>query len=262
MNGIVEVSPPGQSRVVDRAISSLSREGIYRVADHLAQLSRETGNDLQATADVHVRRLEALRRVGIVERVEEGIWRVPADLLQRARDQDARAAINGRMELRSHLSVGEQLRADGATWLDRQLLAGGDGLASKGFGAEVREGLRSRVDFLVEQGLAERRGQRIDFARNLLSTLRARELVARAAAIQCETGLIHYQLHDGERMGGIYRRSVQLASGRFAMLDDGRSFSLVPWRPVLATRLGQQIAAIVRGSSVNWEFGRSHGPSI
>ncbi|WP_438616911.1 DUF3363 domain-containing protein [Parazoarcus communis] len=28
---------------------------------------------------------------------------------------------------------------------------------------------------------------------------------------------------------GVYRRSVMLASGRYAMLDDGRGFSLVPY---------------------------------
>ena len=261
-DGIVELSPPGQARAVDHAISSLARDGIYRAADHLVRLSREAGKDQQVTVDVHVRRLEALRRVGLVERVEEGVWRVPSDLVQRAQAQDARMAIDGRVELRSHLAVGEQMRAYGATWLDRQLLAGGGGLASKGFGAQVHEALQSRVDFLVEQGLAERRGHRIVFERNLLSTLRDRELVTAGAAIRRETGLIHRQLHDAEHMNGIYRRSIQLASGRFAMLDDGKSFSLVPWRPVLEKRMGQHVAVIVRGQSVSWEFGRRRGPSI
>jgi hypothetical protein len=30
-----------------------------------------------------------------------------------------------------------------------------------------------------------------------------------------------------------------LASGRYAMLDDGMGFSLVPWKPVVEQRLGQ-----------------------
>lgn len=218
--------------------------------------------DPQATVEVHVRRLEALRRVGIVERVQESVWRVPLDLVQRAQAQDAHKAIDGRIELRSHLSVGEQVRADGVTWLDLQLLADGDGLASKGFGAQVRDALQSRVDFLVEQSLAERRGQCVVFGRDLLSTLRDRELATAGTVIQRETGLFHRQLHDGEQMRGNYRRSVQLVSGRFAMLDDGRRFSLVPWRSVLEKRLGQQVAASVRGQSTSWEFGRSRGTSI
>ena len=67
---------------------------------------------------------------------------------------------------------------------------------------------------------------------------------------------------DGQRVAGIYRRSVMLASGRYAMLDDGMGFSLVPWKPVIEPRLGQQIAATVRGSSVSWEIGRQRGQSL
>ncbi len=46
---------------------------------------------------------------------------------------------------------------------------------------------------------------------------------------------------DGQRVAGIYRRSVMLASAtlRYAMLDDGVGFSLVPWKPVIEQRLGQ-----------------------
>ena len=39
-----------------------------------------------------------------------------------------------------------------------------------------------------------------------------------------------------------YRERVTLASGRFAMLDDGLRFQLVPWRPALEQRLGQQVS--------------------
>lgn len=67
---------------------------------------------------------------------------------------------------------------------------------------------------------------------------------------------------DGQRVVGIYQRSVMLVSGRYAMLDDGVGFSLVPWRPVIEPRLGQQIAATMRGGGVSWEFARMRTPSI
>ncbi len=53
-----------------------------------------------------------------------------------------------------------------------------------------------------------------------------------------------------------------LASGRYAMLDDGKGFSLVPWKPVLEQRLGQSMTAAVRGGSVSWSFGRQRGMGI
>jgi len=67
---------------------------------------------------------------------------------------------------------------------------------------------------------------------------------------------------DGQRVAGIYRRSVMFASGRYAMLDDGMGFSLVPWRPVIEQRLGQQLAATARGGGVSWKIGRQRGPYI
>lgn len=39
-------------------------------------------------------------------------------------------------------------------------------------------------------------------------------------------------------------------------------FSLVPWKPVIEQRLGQQLAATVRGNGVAWEIGRQKGQSI
>ncbi len=262
IGGIVEARPAGQGRAVDRTIGSLARDGVYRTADHLAQLRREEAGDAQATVDVHVRRLEALRRAGIGERLAAGVWRVPQDLMQRAQQHDAQKAAGIALELRSHLATEQQVRALGATWLDRQLVGDGKGITSQGFGAQVCDAMRDRVDFLAEHGLAERRGERVILERNLLATLRDRELAAAGKAIEAQTGLIHRPLHDGERASGIYRRSIQLVSGRFAVLDDGMGFSLVPWRPVVEQRLGRQVAAIVRGQSVTWELGRQRGVSI
>ena len=51
--------------------------------------------------------------------------------------------------------------------------------------------------------------------------------------------LEHRPVADGQRVAGIYRRSVMLASGRYAMLDDGIGFSLVPWKPLIEPRLGK-----------------------
>jgi hypothetical protein len=47
--------------------------------------------------------------------------------------------------------------------------------------------MQQRANFLAEQGLAERRGQRVILARNLLGTLRNREL-AQAAKDIAEAG--------------------------------------------------------------------------
>ena len=98
--------------------------------------------------------------------------------------------------------------------------------------------------------------------RNLLTTSRDLEISAAARSIAAETGLTHRALTDGVSASGVYRRSIQLASGRFALLDDGLGFSLAPWKPVIEKHLGQSLTAVVRGDRVVWRFGRERGPSI
>src|SRR3546814_5695798 len=80
------------------------------------------------------------------------------------------------VELKSHLPIERQAHVIGATWLDQQLIGGGKRFGDFGFGSEVKDALQNRADFLAKQGLAERRGQRVILARNLLATLRNREL--------------------------------------------------------------------------------------
>ncbi|MEJ5030227.1 relaxase/mobilization nuclease and DUF3363 domain-containing protein [Comamonas sp. MYb69] len=261
---VVEVRGSADVRAADRNIAALASGGLYRTDHHLAiaQGQAQAGRDPQEAVAAHVRRLEALRRAGIVERVTEGLWKVPDDLPERGRQYDAQRLGGVAVELKSHLPIERQARVIGATWLDQQLIGGGKGLGDLGFGSEVKDALQKRADFLAEQGLAERRGQRVILARNLLGTLRGRELAQAAKDIAAETGLEHRPLAEGQRVAGVYRRSVMLASGRFAMLDDGMGFSLVPWRPVIERLLGQQIAVIVRGGGVSWGVGPQRGLSI
>jgi type IV secretory pathway VirD2 relaxase len=264
VGGIVELRGASNLRTADRNIAAVADGGIYKASTHLALAKADAriDQDPQSFVEAHVRRLEALRRAGIVERIADGVWGVPEDLPERGRRYDAERADGALVELRSHLAIKQQVRAMGATWLDRQLISGSENLSVHGFGAQVKEALRDREVFLVEQGLAEQRGQQVILARNVLSTLRMRDLEGAAAAIESETGLMYRGAPDGERVAGVYRRSLMLASGRFAMLDDGMGFTLVPWRPVVESRLGRSVSAVVRGEHVSWEFGRKLGLSM
>jgi Protein of unknown function (DUF3363) len=112
---------------------------------------------------------------------------------------------------------------------------------------------------LLEQGLAEREDKQITLIPNLLANLRNRELAEVGRSIEANSGLAYRETRDGESVRGVYRRSINLASGRFAMLDDGIGFSLVPWRPVMEQHLGRELRGIVVGSNINWDFSRTRG---
>ena len=136
-------------------------------------------------------------------------------------------------------------------------------MSSSAFGGELHQAMEQRVDRLVAQGLAKRQGQRVVFARDLLNTLRQRDLAEASAKLAAETGLVHRPSVEGDHVGGLYRQRVTLSSGRFAMIDDGLGFQLVPWRPALERRLGQQVSGSIspRGT-VDWSFGPKRGLGV
>jgi hypothetical protein len=79
--------------------------------------------------------------------------------------------------VRSELTIDQQVSAEGATWLDRRLVAREPfELSRSGFGGDVRAALERRIDALVEQGLAHPNGDKVTLRRNLIETLRRREL--------------------------------------------------------------------------------------
>jgi type IV secretory pathway VirD2 relaxase len=162
---------------------------------------------------------------------------------------------------RSDLGVAAQVHASGATWLDRQLVVREpQALAHSGFGAEVRDALEQRRAQLEAMGLARRQGGGVVLAKDLIATLRRRELARVSANIAGDTGAAYAEALPGDRIGGIYRRRLALASGRFAMIDDGLGFQLVPWTRSLDARLGQEVrGAMSPGGGVDWAFGRKRG---
>lgn len=159
---------------------------------------------------------------------------------------------------RSDLDLKAQVTAPGATWLDHRLVEREPmSLAMGGFGGEVRGAMQARAEHLADEGLARRQGQRIILQRNLLDTLRRRELDAVGERLFAETGLPHIRAATGERVSGVYRQRLTLSSGRFAMLDNGLGFQLVPWSRDLEHKLGQHVAGIARtGGSIEWSLGR------
>jgi hypothetical protein len=131
------------------------------------------------------------------------------------------------------------------------------------FGAEVRDAMEARVDHLVDQGLARRQGQRVLFAPDLVATLRRRELDEASARLAKETGRPHRPSGAGEIVAGVYQGRINLSSGRFAMIDDGMGFQLVPWRPALEQQLGRHVSGTMSpGGGVDWSFGRKRGLGI
>ena len=264
--GIISIMPKRtEPRAVDRTVAEIAaaNSGHYSVDIHL----RHDPNASVNFAETHVRRLEAIRRViGTVERESDGTWIITPDHMERAAAYERRLAKDAPVVVQtlSALPLDRQIGADGATWLDRELVADTPTpLRDTGFGHEVRDALARRRQWLVEQELAREEQDRTIYRANMIGILRRRELTRVAGQLSGELGLAYVETPSGARVEGIYRRPLDLASGRFAVIEKSREFTLVPWRLVLERSLGKQVAGIARGDTISWTLGRQRGgPSI
>jgi len=182
-------------------------------------------------------------------------------IVELRRFDDARGMRRTALAIRSDIDIHAQIAADGATWLDRQALTRTSAaLATSGFGAEVRDAVARRADSLVDRGLAERRGQSVTFKSGLIDTLRQTELAAAADRLVKETGRPHAPTATGEYVAGTLRQRLILASGRFAVIDNGMGFQLVPWTPSLDRQFGKHVSGTARADGgVDWSFARKRG---
>ncbi len=263
---IVSVRPRrSEIRATDRTIADIAAAngGRYSVDIHL----RHDRTATQAFAETHVRRLEAMRRQNsLVEREPDGTWIIAPDHLERVATFERSQTHSNPVVIKtlSMLPLERQISTDGATWLDRELIAPTPvQLRDAGFGRDARAALVRRQQWLIEQGLAERDQDQIVYRANLLNVLRRRELNRVGGQLSKKLGLAYAEIRPGERIEGVYRHHVDLASGRFALIEKSREFTLVPWRPVLERSIGKPVIGIPRGETISWTIGRQRsGPSI
>ncbi len=185
----------------------------------------------------------------------------PGSIVELRKFDDVNGQRRVALAVRSDYDLDRQITASGATWLDRQNIARDPyALSDGGFGAEVRQALQARADHLVAQGIAERRGNQVMFPRSLIESLRNRELEQAGQAIAAETGRPFKASGTGDYVTGDYRRRLTLASGRFAMIDDGLGFQLVPWTPSLEKHLDRHVSGVARADGgIDWSFARKRG---
>jgi hypothetical protein len=196
----------------------------------------------------------------------DGTWRISRDHLAEAERFEQRQLRDRPVEVEILSSEPVQRLAgiEGATWLDRELAAPSDIHArDAGFGREVRAALDARRQWLVEQDLAVEGTQGIRLRQGALAMLQRRELLRVAAGLSDELGKEFVEAKSGERIEGRVARRIDMASGRFALIEKSREFTLVPWRPVLEKQIGKQASGLMRESGISWTFGRGRsGPEI
>ncbi|WP_116092555.1 relaxase/mobilization nuclease RlxS [Sphingomonas crusticola] len=262
---VVRIEPlRAEVREADRTIAAVAAAngGRYDIDAHL----RHDPSATQDYAEAHVQRLEAMRRLsGGATREPSGQWIISTDHLERAAAHEARMVRDRpvAIALLSSRPLAQLIDADAATWLDRDLLSTEPVVTrDTGFGTEVRDALERRRQWLVTHQFAEEVGARTSYRPDLLATLQRRELLRVAGQLSGELYLSFAEVAPGVRIDGILRRRVDLVSGRFALVEMSREFTLVPWRPALQPQIGKQVTGTVRRDGVSWSIRGRQGPII
>lgn len=250
----------------DRNVVRMSQEseGIYDAERHRAwaRQSPTLGPHIDPEQYVanHVKRLDGLERRGFVERLDTERFRVPGDLIARLEAQPSVGRDGGgivRIERLSALSLREQVRAVGPTWLDQELVRSGRSLPASTEASTVERRLtaaiRARLTRLEARGFLPVGPRRL--SGTVLDQLYREELVHRGTALANQYGE-HLTTPDARGFSGRVERIEALSSGAHAVVANEHGFVLVPATPALVRQLGRSVELDL-GRSRTLGLGRS-----
>ncbi len=142
--------------------------------------------------------------------------------------------------IESHAPFVELANADGATWLDGKLLSKEPPeFSNEGFGAEANQALRLRQQWLVQENLMTEQNGQLIACRKLLEKLQHREIGRMAKQLEKELGLSFRRPEGRERFDWRISKTMNMISGRCAVMHKGKEFSLVPWRQAMQMHKGK-----------------------
>jgi hypothetical protein len=171
-----------------------------------------------------------------------------------------------RLRILSYLNLEKLAGAEGATWLDKELIGNSpERLIQTGFGSEVGSAIARRRQWLVSQGLGTMNSTNaFQPQAKILEQLRQRDLQQAGQVLAKELGLSNAQVMEGERIDGTFSRAVNLASGKYAVIQKSKEFTLVPWRLEMEQFRGKALSGTSSGQGINWDWnaGRNRGLGI
>ena len=254
--GIVSVGRKAiEPKPADRTIAAIAERNGRVYSEELHEAADPSSSPAFRLA--HKRRLEALRRLGVVDRNADGTWTVPSNFEERALNADARRQSLA-ISVRSWLPIGALTERHAETWLDRmdtEVLDGATGL----FADEMRKSLNVRKAWLRSEGyMLDPNGQ---LTADDAERLKRAEFEKALKAESARTDLPYTHLENWVEFSGTYSRHVELAQGRFAVIAGRDRYTLVPASHRNAVWLGRDVTLNRTGNSFQWQIGKSRSVS-
>lgn len=252
IGGIVSVGRKAvEPKPADQTIAAVAERngGVYSEELHAAS----DPSSSPAFRLAHKRRLEALRRLGVVDRNPDGSWRIPADFERIASIADEKRQMLS-IDVRSWLPIERLVERHAETWLDRMepgVVAEARGALAK----ELNTAVQARSAWLRQEGYALDRNGRI--APDSAADLRRRELETAIHREATRSRLPYKALQQGEQFKGRYARDIELAQGRFAVIEGENGFAVVRTSERQVIWRGRDVTLNRSGRTIQWQFARS-----
>ena len=218
-------------------------------------------NNTEEYTKAHERRLEALGRANVVIKNKDGAWDIPDDYLDRVRDYHKQLAkrLPAPLARDSVLTLSQMETARGATWLDEQLSTGR--LEEERTSKELMDAAAKRRLVLRQMGIAIGDAERLPH--QSLEQLKAMDIKEAGEALTNQMGKPYASSSGSRHIEGVFKGTIERPSGKFAVIEKSREFTLVPWRPVMERRRGLSIIGRASGGGgISWDVrGRDRGLS-
>ena len=233
------------------------RGGIYSPSAHEM-------NDPSAREEfikAHVRRLEAMRRAGHVKRNADGSWQIPKDYLKRAAVFEKSRGFGNpvAIDIVSRVALEDLPQAIGKTWLDTELMSAESNTAFSGFGQETEDAKMKRQQYLRSQNVISKDGR---VTQETLAKLETMDLERAGNSLSSQIGKSYKRAPETGRIAGTYIQAINRPSGKYAVIEKSKEFTLVPWRATMDRNLGKSISGLVKGQAISWTLTKGIGRNI
>lgn len=252
---VVEVTrAKAKPLAADRTIFEISEQagGVYSDALH----KRVDPGSSEAYRLAHKRRLEALRRGGVVERMQDGTWQVPVDYLERAAEFEGETGRSVRVGVKSWLGLEDLVEREAETWLD-----GEEAVELKTTkGQRLRDLQTRRRQSLLRDGWLGDENERLSEVSR--KALQSAEMTGAVARIGKKLGAQLQQLDAALSFEGRLIGTTDLAVGRFGVVSDGKQFSLVPWRAEMGRHLQRKLLVRRTAKGISWQLASARAKGL
>lgn len=263
----LDVNSESHLKPSDRHIEMIANanDGLYTVQSHLNHLKTSTieinGQTISAQdfVQAHVKRLQKLSKLKLAKERLDGSWQVAIHLTEKLKELDQKNPQKVlRIEVDTSMSLTEQKRYIGRTWLDRFTdPASQVSLATSGLGARVREAVKERVKLLERLNIDPAdpsRAKQLD--RLQLQNVQSQE--------KNKTGRQFVSLTEDKPLNGVLVMLTPEKNGkRFTRIDsiDQQSFALVPWHRSHESLMNKEVHVGLNSQGRAWvkERGREQG---